>query len=303
MAHRTVGRLAKAGAKASSPLQHRQLRIEGLSIHVVDGGAADKPAVVFLHGWPQSWAAFEPVMLRLSREARVVAIDLPGIGESTTPPPSNDKRTLAKYVRALLRRLDLHQTTLVGHDIGGQIAYAFLRAYPTELHRVVLMNIAIPGVEPWSEIERNPYIWHFRFHAVPGLPERLVAGREAPYFDYFFDRISAKPGAIARTARKTYVQAYARRAALHAGFEWYRAFPQDRKDNLAAEKTTVNTPVLYLRGEKDSGLDLDRYVNGLRDAGLRDVKGGVVAKSGHFVADEQPNQLLNVLRQFLGLAA
>ena len=206
-------------------------------------------------------------------------------------------------MRALIRRLDLRQVTLVGHDIGGQIAYAFLRAYPAELHRVLLMNIAIPGVDPWSEVERNPSIWHFRFHAVPELPEKLVAGREAAYFDYFFDRISAKPGAIPRKARKTYVEAYARRAALHAGFEWYRAFPQDAKDNRAAGKTKVDVPVLYLRGERDPGLDLDRYVNGLRDAGLRNITGKVIAKSGHFAADEQPDQLLAVLREFLGLAA
>ena len=89
MARGTVatGRLAKAGAKAASALRHRRLRIEGLSIHVVDAGAADQPAVVFLHGWPQNWAAFEPVMLRLSRQVRVVALDLPGIANPSRRRP------------------------------------------------------------------------------------------------------------------------------------------------------------------------------------------------------------------------
>jgi pimeloyl-ACP methyl ester carboxylesterase len=293
----------KREASARSPLHHHQLKVDGLSIHVVEGGAATKPAVLFLHGWPQSWAAFEPVMIPLSKEARVVAVDLPGVGESKTPPPSNTKRILAKYVRAVVRQLQLQALTLVGHDIGGQIAYAFLRAYPVELDRVVLMNIAIPGVEPWSEVVRNPYIWHFGFHAVPGLPEALVAGKQATYFRYFYDRIAAKPGAIAGKAQKTYVQAYSRPQALHTGFEWYRAFAQDEKDNLRLKDEVVNTPVLYLRGEKDPGLDLERYVRGLRDAGLRDVGGQVIPKSGHFIADEQPRQLLTALRRFMGLTS
>lgn len=288
--------------RPGSPLHHHLVEIEGLSIHVVEGGTAQKPGVLFLHGWPQSWAAFESVMIPLSRDARVVAVDLPGIGGSRIPPPFNTKRELAKYICAVVRKLDLQAVTLVGHDIGGQIAYAFLRMYPSELDRVVLMNIAIPGVDPWSEVVRNPYIWHFAFHAVPGLPEALVTGKEATYFRYFYDRISAKPGAIDGKAQRIYAEAYSRPEALHTGFEWYRAFPQDEQDNLRAKDNVVHTPVLYLRGEKDPGLSLERYVSGLRGAGLREVSGQVVPNSGHFVADEQPGHLLTALRGFMRLA-
>jgi pimeloyl-ACP methyl ester carboxylesterase len=281
-------------------LRHRQVDVEGLGIHVVEGGAADKPAVVFLHGWPQCWAAFERVMILLAPDARAVAIDLPGIGGSTTPPPANDKRTLAKYVRGAIRSLGLRDVTLVGHDAGGQIAYAYLQAYPDELGRAVLMNIVIPGVDPWSEVERNPHIWHFRFHAIPDLPEQLVAGREAAYFDYFFDTIAAKPGAVPAEARARYVEAYSRPDALRTGFEWYRAFAKDEKDN--ARRQLVSTPVLYLRGEKEqAGIDLARYVDGLREAGLQKVGGALIADSGHFAPDEQPQAVAALLRKFLGL--
>ena len=46
-----------------------------------------------------------------------------------------------------------------------------------------------PGVEPWTKVQANPYIWHFAFHSIPVLPETLVAGRERPYFDYFDQRV------------------------------------------------------------------------------------------------------------------
>jgi len=287
---------------AAPALRHRQVDIDDLSIHVVDAGGDRLPAIVFLHGWPQCWAAFEPVMMRLLGQARVVAMDLPGIGASTGTPPSNTKRALGEIVHAVIARLNLHDVTLVGHDVGGQIAYALLRAHAPALQRVVLMNIAIPGVDPWSEVVRNPAIWHFAFHAVPELPEALVGGRQEKYFRYFFDRIAAQPGAISDDAQRLYAEAYARPEALHIGFEWYRAFTQDEADNLRMRHEVLGTPVHYLRGQKEAGLALERYVRGLRDAGLRNVTGQAIPDCGHFTADEQPAALVAALRGFIGLA-
>jgi pimeloyl-ACP methyl ester carboxylesterase len=282
-------------------LRHRQIEAEHSSIHVVEGGSPEQPAILFVHGWPESSAAFERAMLLLSDKAHVVAMDLPGIGGSTTPPPSGDKRLLARHVRAVIGALGLEHVSLVGHDVGGMIVYAFLHAFPSELRRAVIMNVAVPGVEPWSEVKRNPFIWHFAFHAVPELPEKLVTGRQAAYFAYFYDRLSARPGAVNEGARERYVEAYCRPEALRAGFDWYRAFPQDEKNNIAVERQPVDTPVLYLRGDKDPGLGLDRYLEGLRHGGLRNVQGGTIANSGHFAPDEQPEEVARALREFLEL--
>jgi pimeloyl-ACP methyl ester carboxylesterase len=170
--------------------------------------------------------------------------------------------------------------TLVGHDVGGMIVYAYLHAYPKTLQRAVIMNVVIPGLDPWSDVIRNPHIWHFAFHAIPALPETLVAGRQAAYFDYFYDQL-AGPVGVDKAARDTFVQAYARPEALRTGFEWYRTFPQDEKDNQGDKDDLVQTAVLYLRGEHEAG-DLERYLNGLRSGGLRNVQGRVIAGSGHY---------------------
>lgn len=180
----------------SAILRHRQLLAESIYVHAVEGGEAGKPAILFLHGWPQNWCAFERVMASLSKEAHVIALDLPGIGDSQKPPASNNKRTLAMYVRAVIKVLAVRSITLVGHDIGGQIVYAYLHECPGELNAVVIMNVAIPGVDPWVEVKRNPHIWHFAFHAVPDLPERLVDGKQAAYFDVFFRAISSRASLI-----------------------------------------------------------------------------------------------------------
>jgi pimeloyl-ACP methyl ester carboxylesterase len=285
---------------SQAELHHHQVDVAGATIHVVDGGAHDAPTVLFLHGWPEDWTVFERVMIPLSEAAHVVALDLPGIGGSVTPPRSNDKRTLAAYVHGAIEQLGLHDVTLVGHDVGGMVAYAYLHAYPGELTRAVIMNTAIPGVDPWSQIKRNPYIWHFAFHSIPALPEKLVEGRQRAYFDFFYDTISARPDALSDQARQRYVEAYARSEALHTGFEWYRAFPQDEKDNLSVKDVPVLTSVLYLRGERES-VDMETYLKGLRDGGLRNVQGRGIPNSGHFAPAEQPAEVLAALRAFMGL--
>ncbi len=288
----------KHQSSSSPSLHHRHLEVEDLDIHVVQGGANDSPAVLFLHGWPEDWTAFEQIMSSLAEQVRVVAIDLPGIGGSTTLPSANDKRTLARYVRGVIEALRLRDVTLVGHDVGGMIAYAYLRAYPGDVARAVIMNTAIPGVAPWDDVKRNLHIWHFAFHAVPELPEKLVAGKERAYFDFFYDAIAARPGAVGGTTRDAYVRAYSRPEALHTGFEWYRAFPKDEEENMASAGEEDRTPVLYLRGEHEQG-DIDAYLRGLRDAGMREVRGRIIPGSGHFAPNERPGEVLALLHEFL----
>jgi pimeloyl-ACP methyl ester carboxylesterase len=280
-------------------LRHRQVHADGLALHAVESGPAGAPAVVLLHGWPEDASAFEPVMHTLALDAHVVALDLPGVGGSETPAPSNDKRTLAQYVHLAVEAMHLEHVTLVGHDVGGMVTYAYLREFPHDLARAVIMDTVIPGVEPWSEIEHNPDIWHFGFHAVPALPERLVSGRQAAYFGFFYDALAARPLAIDQATRIRHVEAYVRPLALHTGFEWYRAFPRDEEDNRRALGQPVRTPLLYLRGDHDPGLDVDRYVEGLRSAGVTDVAGAVIAGSGHFAPEEQPAAVAATLKRFI----
>jgi pimeloyl-ACP methyl ester carboxylesterase len=277
----------------------QQLDIGNASVHVVQHGTLGKPVVFCLHGWPQDWSSYRSVMRALAPHCRMVAMDLPGIGLSRGAPASGDKRTLAGWVDGVIRALELEDVTLVGHDIGAQVAYAFLQEHAETLAGAVLMDIVIPGVPPWGSVIRNPHLWHFAFHAVPGLPELLVHGHVAPYFDFFYDALAARPDAVSRDRRAAYAASYANPGALHAGFEWYRAFAQDEKDNAAPRgRRAARTPVLYLRGEAERG-SIEDYLDGLQQQGLQDVRGEVIPASGHFALDEQPAAVARILRGFV----
>ena len=284
----------------TTDIRHAQVEAGRCSIHVAEAGAPGAAPVLFLHGWPQSWRAWRPVMELAGRQVRAVAIDLPGIGESAGGPADGSKRELAGVVHSVIEALGLRGPTLVGHDVGGMVTYSFLRRYQ-DLARAVIMDVVIPGLGPWDEVLRNPYIWHFGFHAVPGLPERLVQGRQADYFGYFYEVLSPDPEKITKQARAAYEAAYASDSALSAGFSWYRSFRQDAIDNRRpGALQRISTPLLYLRGEHESG-DIGAYVAGFKDAGVAAVSQGVISGAGHFAPEEQPAQTWRLISGFIGL--
>jgi pimeloyl-ACP methyl ester carboxylesterase len=270
------------------------------ALHVVEGGDPTRPSILFLHGWPESWQAWERVMQLGSEQAHVVAIDLPGVGQSTGATTDGSKRELAGTVHQLISTMKLADVTLVGHDIGGMVAYSYLRAY-SDIKRAVIMDVVIPGVKPWEAVLRNPYLWHFAFHAVPNLPESLIQGHQRIYFDFFYDALSADPTKIAPEVREAYASAYSTLSALTAGFRWYRTFPDDAKANQeTAAQANVATPLLYVRGERETGA-IDDYVNGLRDAGVVNVQPTLIPGAGHFTQEEAPAEVWQVLARFCGI--
>lgn len=267
------------------------------SLHVVQAGPRDAPAVVFLHGWPEDWTEWWPVMQRARATHRAVALDLPGIGGSRATVPSGEKGAIAEVVHQAIRSLGLTRYAIVGHDAGAMVAYAYLRRFAAELDAAILLSSVIPGLEPWSKVLANPYVWHFGFHATPALPAMLVMGHQRAYFDHFFDVLTKDRGAIDGPARDRYAAAYGTRESLQAGFDWYRAFANDAKANRA-DNANVDVRMLYMRGEHETG-DIDEYVAGLRQAGLTSVTAARIADSGHFTPEENPDQVWAEIARFL----
>ncbi len=275
---------------------HSQVSVGESCLHVVEAGARDGAPFLFLHGWPESWCAWQPVMTLASQSVRAIAVDLPGIGASTGDATDGSKGALATKVHDLIAVLGLQGVTLVGQDVGGMVVYAYLRRY-RDLRRAVIMDVVLPGIDPWESVIRNPHIWHFAFHAVPSLPERLVEGRQAEYFRFFYDALSFDRAKIPPEARSAYVDAYATDAALTAGFNWYRTFPRDAEENRGASADDDATPLLYLRGARETG-EIREYVDGLRAAGARALHHGVVPEAGHFAHEEAPEATWRLLEEF-----
>jgi pimeloyl-ACP methyl ester carboxylesterase len=112
------------------PFRHRKDKVNGISLHSVVGGTG--PAVLFLHGWPQTWWEWRRVMPALLERSTVIAVDLRGFGDSERPAPERgyDAATMCADLVGLLDTLDISSVNMVGHDLGGLVAYALARLHP-----------------------------------------------------------------------------------------------------------------------------------------------------------------------------
>jgi pimeloyl-ACP methyl ester carboxylesterase len=288
-------------------IRHLQVQVGDASIHVAETGPADAPAFLLVHGWPESWRTWQDLMLLADRPgeattasataSRILAIDLPGIGASTRGTTGAAKAAIAEVLRGLIEALRPRDLTLVGHDIGGMVVYAYLRQF-ADLPRAVIMDVPIPGVEPWDDFVRAPFLWHFALHAVPQLPEILTTGKQEAYFGYFYDLLSGHPGIPRAQSRADQAAAYGSPGALTTGFDWYRAFPDDVEHNLEASHGAAATPLLYLRGSAERGGDIAAYEAGFRRAGISSIESATIEGSGHFPQEEATARTWSLISAF-----
>jgi pimeloyl-ACP methyl ester carboxylesterase len=260
-------------------------------------GKPSDPCLVLLHGWPQTGLAWEGVLSELGRDSYVLAFDLPGVGDSEGAPASAEKSVIGDVILRAAEAAGGKSIVVAGYDVGGMIAFACAHDHAKRIDGAVVMNTVIPGLDPWGKILSDPRIWHFAFHLIPELPETLVAGHERAYFDFFYNVMAGDPRKLPDARRNAYAKGYARRDALKAGFDWYRAMPKDAEHN--SKRTEIQTPMLYLRGDAD-GRSVDDYVLGIRNAGAVNLESGVLPNSGEYAPEEAPQALIEALRRFRG---
>lgn len=262
--------------------------------HYVTGGSGE--TVVLLHGWPQTWFEWRDVMPHLAKRYRVIAVDLPGLGDSGGA-ETYDKKTLARHLRRLLVDLKITSFHIVGHDMGGIVAYAYARQFPGDLKTVSIVDTPIPGLTGWDGLRSQWPRWHFAFHSLPDLPEALVAGRERIYLNWFFHTLSYNKAVFSESRVDPYVQAYSKPSSLHAGFEYYRAFEKDAIDNQDHETAKLAMRVLSIGGANSR---LNKYVIDQLRAGTTRLTGELAPESGHWIPEEQPEWLARRLMEFFG---
>jgi pimeloyl-ACP methyl ester carboxylesterase len=273
-------------------IQDRFANVAGLRLHYLVAGNGDP--VLLLHGYAENSHMWRPLMAELAKSHTVIAPDLRGFGQSSKPMTGYDKKTMAQDVHALALSLGYHRETVVGHDIGLMVAYAYAAQYPNEVDRIVLMDAFLPGVGEWKTVWLLRDLWHFHFYGE--TPLKLVAGRERIYFEHFWNDFAADPKhSVPEVDRRFYARSYARPGAMRAGFEVFRNFEQDAKDFAQFAETKLTMPMLVLTGEKASGEFL------IEQARLVDtnVEGVVIKGKGHWLMEEAQQQVIRQLVAFI----
>ena len=269
-----------------------QIKTDGATIYVRVGGKG--PAVVMLHGFGDTGDMWAPLAAALAKDHTVIVPDLRGMGLSSYPDTGYDKKTQAQDIARVMDKLNVQKADLVTHDIGNMVGYALAAQYPDRITRWAVIDAPLPGIGPWDEILKSPMLWHFNFRG-PDV-DRLVKGRERIYLDRFWNELSANPKAIDEATRRHYARIYARPGAMHAAFNQFAAFSQDAMDNKAlASKGRLTMPILALGGEKSFGAQQAAI---MREVGTN-VESGIIANSGHWIMEEQPDATVKAVSAFL----
>lgn len=274
--------------------------VDGVRMHYLRAG--EGPAVVMLHGWPESSRMWRHMLPALAERHTVVAPDLRGYGLTDAPPGGYDKRTTADDVRGLVHQLGLGPVAVVGHDRGARVAHRWGLDHPDEVSQLAALDIV-----PTREVVRrfDPAVaagfWHWLFHMQPDLPELLVTGREDAYLRWFFEHWSWRREVFDAETVSGYVSDFSRPGRLRAGFDDYRAtleedLPADEASFAAGERLTM--PLLALWGAH--GLVARLPVADIWREYATDVQAEALPDCGHFLPEEQPEAVAARLIAFLG---
>ena len=278
--------------QAQQGIEDRFANVNGVRIHYLIAGKGEP--VILLHGFAQTSHMWRPLMVELAKTRMVIAPDLRGFGASSKPVNGYDKKTLAQDIHALSNSLGIKRASVVGHDIGLMVAYAYAAQYPAQVDRIVLMDAFLPGVGDWKNVWLLRDLWHFHFYGE--TPLRLVTGRERIYLEHFWNDFAAdRNHSVPEADRRFYARAYAQPGAIPAGFAVFKAFEQDAKDFAQFAETKLTMPMLVLTGEKASGEFL------IEQARLADtnVEGVVVKGKGHWLMEEAPSEVIPRLVAFI----
>ncbi|WP_256010267.1 alpha/beta fold hydrolase [Desertivirga xinjiangensis] len=165
------------------------------------------------------------------------------------------------------------------------------------LKSLIVLDAGIPGLIP-EEIfspANAKKIWQFYFHAIDDIPEFLLAGKESDYLRWYFTNKTTIKDAIDEADLAVYIGAYTGESRLKFGFDYYRAFTRSAAENKAYQKKLA-LPILAIGAEDGQGLNMG---TAMQKVALNHVQSASITECGHYIPEEQPGRLLELVLKFL----
>jgi pimeloyl-ACP methyl ester carboxylesterase len=271
--------------------------VNGVEIHYAIGGTGEP--VFLLHGVPKTMSYWRRVVPLLTPYYTVVAVDNRGFGGSQRPPAGYDTGTMATDIAELATYLGFDRFRVAGEDWGAAIAYAVTAFHRRRVQQLVFQETLLPGL---AAPERDPSLalddgrtgWHFGFFSVPNLPELLLAGRERPFWTYFARRQMWDPSALTDGDVDEMVHSVELPGGTRAILEMYRSREVDAEQNRPHYADPISCPVLAVGADAYLGDEVSKQLAQVAS----DVRGVVIAESGHNIALENPAALAEAYLDF-----
>ncbi|MDQ1616273.1 MAG: hypothetical protein QOJ60_2212 [Actinomycetota bacterium] len=264
----------------------------GARFHVATLG--DGPLVLLLHGFPEFWWTWRAQLPALADAGyRAVAMDLRGFGASDKPPRGYDPLTLTADVVGIIRSLGAPAATVVGHGLGGLVAWTAATRHPDQVRAMAAISMPHPR-SLRAAVVREPALLRRSRHLVgfqvPIRPERRLVADDGAEVARLLHRWSGG-GWPDIDAERRYREAMQIPGVAHCSLESHRwavrSIPRpDGLGYMRRMRDPVRVPALHLHGEQDGFLDLASNQGSARHV-TGPYRWGVIADAGHFPHEER----------------
>ena len=287
-------------------MQHSTVQAAGAAFHVVTAGSG--PPLLLLHGWPEFWLTWEPVMQRLADRFTLIAPDLRGFGASDKPPETQPwgADAHAADVIALLEAMGVGRVGVVGHDVGGAVMLPLARRALERLSGLFFFDFGYPGIgRRMGTPDRLNEIWYQSFHQMPFAPALVGASRDTcrAYIGHFLRHWSHRKDAFDAVLEQ-WVDNFMAPGNLAGGFSYYRAAHAGRLQTMtetAPKLPPITVPTCVRWAEHDAIFPwpwTDRLGETFADLDLAMFEG-----VGHFPHREDPDRAAAEIAGFFGRVA
>jgi pimeloyl-ACP methyl ester carboxylesterase len=235
-------------------IEHLTLRANGATFHVARLGAG--PPLLLLHGWPEFWLTWEPVMTRLADRYTLLAPDLRGFGDSDKPDGPFGPEQHAADMVALMDALGIEKAGVVGHDVGGAVMQPLARTAPQRLAGLFFFDFVYPGIGArMAEPDRLNQIWYQSFNQMEIAPALVGATREScrAYIGYFLKHWAHRKDAF-DDVLEAFTDNFLKPGNLAGGFAHYRASHAGRIKMMKGEApklAPIGVPTCVRWAERD----------------------------------------------------
>jgi pimeloyl-ACP methyl ester carboxylesterase len=273
------------------PMEHLTVKANGVAFHVARVGQG-RP-LLLLHGWPEFWLTWEPVMERLANRFTLIAPDLRGFGDSDKPDGPFGPEQHTGDMLALIDALGLERVGVVGHDVGGAVMQPLARLAPERIAGLFFFDFVYPGIGPrMAEPDRLNNIWYQSFNQMEMAPRLVGATRETCrlYIGHFLKAWSHRKGAFEDTL-EAFTDNFLKPGNLAGGFAHYSASHAGRVKMMKGEAPTlapIKAPTCVRWAEHDPLFPYawtDRLHETFSDLDLAQFPG-----VGHFPHREDPDR-------------
>lgn len=287
--------------------EHARLDVNGVAINLRHGGKG--PPLLLLHGYPQTHVIWHQIADRLAQHFTLVLPDLRGYGDSSRPAGTADhgnysKRVMAQDMVQVMTVLDHTRYFVCGHDRGGRVAHRLALDHPEAVSRLMLLDIS-PTSTMYGATDKafaTAYFHWFMLIQPQPLPETLVGNSAAFLLKTLLGSWGSGGQAyIDPAAMAEYERCFIRPDAIHAACEDYRAAASiDLEHDAADAQRRISCP-LHLIWGKD-GI-VGRMFDPLADwaAKCSGPVTGSAFSSGHFIPEQQPDELFDEMMQFFSI--